>query len=128
MNYSMEESFDLLGISVRLPSVPFGIWGRLRGWHPDVFYVKEEGFWRSYWRAIRDNFLLKVPLPPWRFAEMVRYCAFLVALLAELFSHSSFSSLLVAHVERDAKSFNVRTEDRSGRGFCSAGEANRRAI
>lgn len=42
----------------------------MRGWHPNVFYVKKEGFWRSYFRAIRDNFLLKIPLPPWRFAEM----------------------------------------------------------
>lgn len=69
--------FRPLGIGVRVPSVPFGIWGRVRGWHPDVFYVQEEGFCRSYWRAIRDNFLLKVPLPPWRFAEMVRYCVYL---------------------------------------------------
>ena len=59
-----------MGISVRLPNIPYGIYGRIRGWHPDVFYVQEEGFWRSYWRAIRDNFLLKFPIPPWRFAEM----------------------------------------------------------
>lgn len=55
---------------MRLPSVPYGIWGRIRGWHPNVFYVQKEGFLRSYWRAIRDNFILKFPLPPWRFAEM----------------------------------------------------------
>lgn len=42
----------------------------VRKWQPDVFYIKDEGFWRSYWRAIRNNFLLKFPLPPWRFAQM----------------------------------------------------------
>lgn len=35
-----------------------------------MFYVKDEGFARSYWRAARDNFILKFPIPPWRFAEM----------------------------------------------------------
>lgn len=28
------------------------------------------GFWRSYRRAARDNFLFKFPLPPWNFARM----------------------------------------------------------
>lgn len=59
-----------MGIGVRIPNVPYGLWGRCRGWHPRLEYVQEEGFWRSYWRAIRNNFLLKFPLPPWRFARM----------------------------------------------------------
>ena len=34
------------------------------------FILQEEGFSRSYCRAVRNNFMLKLPLPPWRFAEM----------------------------------------------------------
>lgn len=59
-----------MGIGVRIPNVPYGLWGRARGWNPKVFYVKDEGFCRSYWRAVRDNFILKFPIPPWRFAQM----------------------------------------------------------
>ena len=62
--------FRHVGIGIRLYSAPIGLFYFLRWHHPDVFYVKEEGFIRSYWRAIRNNFILKFPLPPWRFAEM----------------------------------------------------------
>lgn len=50
--------------------MPYGLWGRIKGWNPDVFHVNDESFFRSYWRAVRNNFILKFPLPPWRFAQM----------------------------------------------------------
>jgi len=62
--------FRPVGVGVRIPSVPKGLCGRIGRWNPQVYYVKDEKFWRSYWRAIRDNFLLKFPFPPWRFATM----------------------------------------------------------
>lgn len=62
--------FRHVGIGIRLYSAPFGLCSSLKWHHPDVFYVKKESFVRSYWRAIRNNFILKFPLPPWRFAEM----------------------------------------------------------
>jgi hypothetical protein len=63
--------FRHVGIGIRLYSVPRTLF-RFRIWRPtEVFYIKEEkGFVRSYWRAVRDNFILKFPIPPWRFAQM----------------------------------------------------------
>ena len=51
--------FRHVGIGLRLYSAPIGLCYFLRWHHPDIFYVKEEGFIRFYWRAIRDNFIPK---------------------------------------------------------------------
>jgi hypothetical protein len=62
--------FRHVGIGIRLYCAPVGRCSFRKWHHPDVFYVKDEGFVRSYWRAIRNNFILKFPLHLWRFAEM----------------------------------------------------------
>lgn len=54
--------FRHVGVGVRIPNVPYGLWGRVRGWHPKVFHIEDEGFTRSYWRAARNNFILKFPV------------------------------------------------------------------
>jgi hypothetical protein len=61
--------FRHVGVGIRIPSVPTGLC-QLRKWKPRIFYIEEEGFCRSYCRALRNNFVVKFPFPPWRFAEM----------------------------------------------------------
>ena len=36
---------------------------------PKIYYVDDEAFWPSYWRAIRNNSLLNCPLP-WRIRKV----------------------------------------------------------
>jgi hypothetical protein len=54
--------FRHVGVTVRLERVPLFFKDCNRR-PPAVYYVGDEGFFRSYWRALKNNCLVKMPIP-----------------------------------------------------------------
>jgi len=61
-------TFRHVGIGINVPPVP-RVFSSVRKWKPSVYYVGDEGFWKSYCRGIGRNFLLHSPFP-WLIQKM----------------------------------------------------------